>query len=72
MRITENLAKMIPLLDDDTEFGGKSHADEMLDEFMEEAGLPFGMSLTEINEALKECGLQTYTAEQIKQLTLTR
>lgn len=70
--ITKEIAQNVPLFDDETEFGGKSHADEMLDEFMEEIELSFGSPLERINESLKRCGLQTYTVEQIKQLTLTR
>ena len=71
MRITKKIAQNVPLFDDDTEFGGKSHADEMLDEFMEEVGLPFESSLARVNEKLKECGLLFYTVEQIKQYALT-
>jgi hypothetical protein len=70
--ITKEIAQNVPLFDDDTEFGGKSHADEMLDEFMEEVGLPFESSLARVNEELKECGLLPYTVEQIKQYVLTR
>ena len=70
--ITKEIAQNVPLFDDDTEFGGKSHADEMLDEFMEEVGLPFETSFARVNEELKECGLLPYTIEQIKQYVLTR
>ena len=55
--ITKEIAQNVPLFDDDTEFGGKAHADEMLDEFMEEVGLPFESSLARVNEELKVCGL---------------
>jgi hypothetical protein len=44
----------------------------MLDEFMEEVGLPFESSLARVNEELKECGLLSYTIEQIKHYVLTR
>jgi hypothetical protein len=70
--ITKEIAQNVPLFDDDTEFGGKSHADEMLDEFMEEAGLNFGTTLEAVNESLVFCGLLPYTVEQIKQYVLTR
>ena len=70
--ITKEIAQNVPLFDDDTEFGGKSHADEMLDEFMEEVGLDFGTTLEDVNESLVFCGLLPYTVEQIKQYALTR
>ena len=70
--ITKEIAQNVPLFDDNTEFGGKSHADEMLDEFMEDVGLPFETSLARVNKGLKECGLLPYTVEQIKQYVLTR
>lgn len=72
MRITKKIAQNVPLFDDNTEFGGKTHADEMLDEFMEDVGLPFETSLERVNKGLKECGLLPYTVEQIKQYVLTR
>ena len=72
MRITKKIAEQVELFDDDTEFGGKSHADEMLDEFMEEVELPFGSSLKKVNEALKHCGLETYTADEIRTLNFER
>ena len=68
MRITKKIAEHIELFDDDTEFGGKSYADEMLDNFMGEAGVPFGSSLKTVNKALKECGLETYTCQQIREM----
>jgi hypothetical protein len=70
--ITKEIAQNVPLFDDGTEFGGKSHAGEMLDEFMEEVGLPFELSLERVNEELKKCGLLSYTIEQIKHYVLTR
>jgi hypothetical protein len=70
--ITKEIAQNVPLIEDNAEFGGKSHADEMLDEFMEEVGLSFETSLERVNEELKECGLLPYTIEQIKQYVLTR
>lgn len=69
--ITKEIAQNVPLFDDSTEFGGKAHADEMLDEFMEDVGLPFESSLVRVNEQLEECGLLPYTVEQIKQYALT-
>lgn len=71
MRITKKIAQNVPLFDDDTEFGGKSHADEMLDEFMEEVGLNFSTTLEAVNNSLVVCGLLPYTVEQIKQYALT-
>lgn len=68
MRITKKIAKLIDLYDDATEFGGKSHANEMLDEFMEETMLPYGSSLARVNDALVECGLMPYASEEIKAL----
>lgn len=72
MRITKKTAQNVPLFDDNTEFGGKSHADEMLDEFMEEVGLKFGTTLEAVNNSLVFCGLLPYTVEQINQYALTR
>lgn len=74
MRITKKIAQNVPLFDneDDTDWGGKSHTDEMLDEFMEEVGLNFGTTLETVNESLVFCGLLPYTVEQIKQYVLTR
>lgn len=68
MRITKKIAKLIDLYDDATEFSGKSHANEMLDEFMGETMLPYGSSLTRVNDALVECGLMPYAEEEIKAL----
>lgn len=74
MRITKKIAQNVPLFDneDDADWGGKCHADEMLDEFMEEVGLKFGTTLETVNESLVFCGLLPYTVEQIKQYALTR
>jgi len=68
MRITKKIAQLIDLYDDNTEFGGKSHANEMLDEFMGDCELPYGTSLTRVNDALIECGLMPYASEEIKAL----
>lgn len=65
MKITKNIARNLALFDDDNSCGGKAHFDEHLDEFMEEVGLPYGTSLTKVNEALKECGIQPFTEEEV-------
>ena len=65
MKITKKIARNLALRDDETSYGGKAHSDEHLDEFMEEVMLPYGTSLTKVNEALKECGIQPFTEQQI-------
>jgi hypothetical protein len=67
MKITKKIASRIALFDDDTPTGGKSHSDEHLDEFMESVmgELPYGSSLTKVNEALVECGIMPITEQQI-------
>lgn len=49
------------ILEDDltTENGGTSYEGETLKDFMEEVGLPLGKTrLSDINKALKECGIK--------------
>ena len=49
------------ILEDDltTENGGTSYEGETLKDFMEEVGLPIGETrLSDINKALKECGIK--------------
>ena len=65
MKITKNIARNLTLRDDATPTGGKAHSDEHLDEFMESVSLPYGTSLTKVNEALKECGIQPFTEEEV-------
>lgn len=65
MKITKKIARNLALRDDATPTGGKSHSDEHLDEFMESVSLPYGTSLTKVNEALEECGIQPFTEEEV-------
>ena len=65
MKITKKIASRLELRDDATPTGGKSHSDEHLDEFMESVSLPYGTSLTKVNKALKECGIQPFTEEEV-------
>lgn len=58
MKITKCIASKITLYDDETPYGGKSYADEKLDNFMEECGIPFGTSLKKVNQSLVECGIK--------------
>jgi hypothetical protein len=71
MKITKKIASRISLYDDATPTGGKSHNDEHLDEFMESTMglLPFGSSLTKVNEALKECGIMPVTEEEVLEVS---
>lgn len=48
----------IELIDDDTETGGTSFCGETLRDFLEETGMSCDTPLTEINKALKECGIE--------------
>ena len=65
MKITKKIARNLALRDDATPTGGKAHSDEHLDEFMESVSLPYGTSLTKVNKALEECGIQTFTEEEV-------
>ena len=65
MRITRKIAERVELIDNGTDFGGKSYDDETLAEFMAVAGVPFGSSLKKVNEALANCGLHQYTTGEI-------
>lgn len=55
--LTENKLKKIELEDDDTLFGGTSY--EAFDDFAKEKKI----SLTRLNEALKECGIKPGAAQ---------
>lgn len=67
MKITKKIASRLELRDDATPTGGKAHSNEHLDEFMESTMglLPFGSSLTKVNKALVECGIEPFTEQQI-------
>ena len=58
MNITKKIAERITLKDDATETGGISYIGKTLDNFMVEAGVPFGSSLKRVNKALVECGIE--------------
>lgn len=64
MKITKKIAERITLRDDATETGGISYIGETLDNFMAEAGVPFGSSLKRVNEALVECGISRITEQE--------
>lgn len=57
--MTEEILSTI-LIDDDTPYGGTSHSNETLEEFLNEAGYykPFNLSITEINTMLVESGIR--------------
>ena len=65
MRITRKIAEKIYLRDDETETGGISHSRETLAEFMGSVGLSFGSSRVKINKALKECGIEPVTTQEV-------
>ena len=65
MKITKKIAERITLRDDATETGGISYIGETLDNFMAEAGVPFGSSLKRVNEALVECGIEPLCKEEV-------
>ena len=69
MKITKKIASRLELRDDATPTGGKAHSDENLDEFMGEVGLKYGTSLTKVNEALKECGIEPFTEEEVLEVS---
>lgn len=54
----------IMLVDDASSVGGKSNSNETLAEFLAEAEHD-GYSMAEINEELKECGIEPITLDQI-------
>lgn len=64
MKITKKIAERITLRDDANETGGISYIGETLDNFMAEAGVPFGSSLKRVNEALVECGIEPLCKEE--------
>ncbi len=55
--LSESLLRT-PLTDDNTELGGISFVGETLADFISEAGLNKELSLSEVNEALKSCGIK--------------
>ena len=65
MKITKKIASRIALYDDATPTGGKAFCDECLDDFMASVSMPYGTSLTKVNEALVECGIMPVTEQQI-------
>ena len=65
MKITKKIASRLELRDDETPTGGKAFCDERLDDFMESVSMPYGTSLTKVNEALKECGIEPFTEEEV-------
>lgn len=56
----------IVLSDDDTEFGGLSHAGETLGEFLDEVGISINTPIEEVNNALKECGIKPINIDEVR------
>lgn len=56
----------IPLKDNGSSYGGKSHANETLAEFIQDGAEPLSYRLDHINGELAACGLEPITIEQIK------
>jgi len=54
----KDIFRNIVLEDDNTSFGGTSHAGETLGEFMDEVGLTEKDTFKTVNNALKECGIK--------------
>lgn len=48
----------VELQDDSTPFGGKSHRDEILQEFLDECGMSYDTPMDEVNHALIDCGIK--------------
>ena len=48
----------VELKDDNTPFGGKSHRDEILKEFLDECGIPYNTPMDVVNHALIDCGIK--------------
>ena len=69
MKITKKIASRLELRDDETPTGGKAFCDERLDDFMESVSMPYGTSLTKVNEALKECGIEPFTEEEVLEVS---
>lgn len=69
MKITKKIASRLELRDDATPTGGKSYSDEKLDNFMAECEIPFGSSLTKVNKALVECGIEPFTEEEVLEVS---
>lgn len=65
MKITKKIASRLELRDDATPTGGKAFCDECLNDFMESVSIPYGTSLKKVNEALKECGMEPFTEEEV-------
>lgn len=65
MNITQKIARRITLQDDATETGGVSFHGEDLCHFIQDAGMKFGLPLSEYNKALVECGIEPVTKEQV-------
>lgn len=65
MRITKKIAERLELVDDATEYGGKSYSDEKLDNFMAECQIPFGSSLRVVNDALAGNGLLPFSRDDV-------
>lgn len=65
MKITKKIASRLELHDDVNSTGGKAFCDECLNDFMESVEIPYGTSLKKVNEALKECGMEPFTEEEV-------
>ena len=48
----------IELFDDETEFGGISYMGETLDNFVGECDISTNITIKELNEKLKDCGIK--------------
>lgn len=53
------------LIDDPNSAGGVSYSGETLENFLLEVGLPLDSDITEINNALTECGVLPLSAMQL-------
>ncbi len=69
MKITKKIASRLELRDDATPTGGKAFCDEHLNHFMESVFIPYGSSLEKVNEALKECGIEPFTEEEVLEVS---
>ena len=66
MRVTKEIAKRIILEDDATSNGGVAFAGYTLSDFIEEANLRYGYSISKYNIALHECGIQPISYSKVK------
>jgi hypothetical protein len=66
MNITKAIASRITLEDDMTDIGGVSFAGETLADFIAEANLRYGYSISKYNIALHECGIQPISYSKVK------